>query len=121
MWMETTLVTKESSLEDVAALFGDYVGYGMVEEERNGLMALTFFAPLEEGEDLWLAKENWISSVAMKLKEAGFLEVKREGKWAYYALTSQAPLQALFIEQISKLSLPLPPKISACEIKGEES
>lgn len=55
------------------------------------------------------------------LKEAGFLEVKRKGKWAYYALTSQAPLQALFIEQISKLSLPLPPKISACEIKGEES
>lgn len=107
MWMETTLVTKESSLEDVAALFGDYEGYGMVEEERNGLMTLTFFASLEEGEDLWLAKENWIASVAMKLKEAGFSDILVETKlleedswnssWKEYVKTMEI-IPGLYVE-----------------------
>ncbi len=44
------------------------------------------------------------------LKEAGFLEVERRGKWHYYALASKlAPLQRDLVRHIKSLQLDLPP------------
>ncbi len=88
MWMETTLVTDKSSLTEVAALFGDYEAYGMVEEEReHDEVALTFFAPLEEGNDHWLLQEQWVVAVTEKLNAAGISAISietnllEEGSW----------------------------------------
>jgi len=50
------------------------------------------------------------------LKEAGFLTLKREGKWAYYCIRS--PLDAFrqsAINEIMHLALDIPPLIKVCD------
>ena len=52
------------------------------------------------------------------LKDAGFLRVDREGRWAYYSL--RAPLdefRASSIKEIMTLDIDLPNLIRACESK----
>lgn len=108
MWMETTLVTERSSLTEVAALFCDYESYGMVEEEReNDEVALTFFAPLEEGRDQWLLQEQWVATVIEILTTAGLSHVKIETKlleddswnssWKEYVKTMEI-IPGLFVQ-----------------------
>ncbi len=54
------------------------------------------------------------------LKEAGFLEVNREGVWAYYYISPQSELQKNFLNEIENLNISLPKKVEACEIKGNK-
>jgi len=52
------------------------------------------------------------------LKEAGFLNVSREGRWAYYSV--RFPLDEFrnsCIKEIMHLDIPLPKLVKACEIK----
>ncbi|MCI0501236.1 MAG: metalloregulator ArsR/SmtB family transcription factor [Epsilonproteobacteria bacterium] len=50
------------------------------------------------------------------LKDAGFLKVTREGRWARYSI--RIPLDKFrqsVLEEISYLNLPLPPLIKSCK------
>lgn len=50
------------------------------------------------------------------LREAGFLSVERKGTWAYYRLEPKTGLHQELIKAVVALKLPVPAKISACEI-----
>ena len=52
------------------------------------------------------------------LKEAGFLKLEREGRWAYYSI--RAPLDEFrksSLKEISYLQIELPTFVKACENK----
>jgi ArsR family transcriptional regulator len=54
------------------------------------------------------------------LKEAGFLSVEREGRWAYYSV--RFPLDEFrnsCINEIMHLDITLPKRIKACETKED--
>lgn len=54
------------------------------------------------------------------LKKAGFLEVSREGKWAYYTLKPKTSLHVKLLSELQSLHVKVPKKINACEIKGRK-
>jgi ArsR family transcriptional regulator len=52
------------------------------------------------------------------LKDAGFLKVERDGRWAYYSI--RVPLDRFrqsVLEEISFLSFEIPPLYSSCQTK----
>lgn len=52
------------------------------------------------------------------LKDAGFLKVERDGRWAYYSI--KVPLDRFrqsVLEEISFLSFEIPPLYSSCQTK----
>lgn len=51
------------------------------------------------------------------LKKAGFLNVEREGKWAYYKLSPKTSLHVKILEEIGLLDLYIPPKTNVCDMK----
>ena len=52
------------------------------------------------------------------LKEAGFLRVEREGRWAYYSVrTPLDEFRLACIKEIMTLQIDLPPLKKACESK----
>ena len=52
------------------------------------------------------------------LKEAGFLRVDRQGRWAYYSVrTPLDEFRQACIKEIMSLQIELPTLVKACEIK----
>jgi ArsR family transcriptional regulator len=52
------------------------------------------------------------------LKEAGFLRLEREGRWAYYSVrTPLDDFRLACIKEIMTLQIDLPPLKKACESK----
>ena len=49
------------------------------------------------------------------LKDAKFLEVKREGRWAYFSITTLDDLRGYMVEYIDTLQLDLPPLMHNCK------
>ena len=52
------------------------------------------------------------------LKDAGFLQVQREGRWAYYSI--RTPLDRFrlsILEEVTHLNLELPPLKKGCHIE----
>ncbi len=51
------------------------------------------------------------------LKDAGFLDVSREGRWAYYSIAQQcSSLHGKLLEEIQELPLELPQRIRNCKV-----
>lgn len=50
------------------------------------------------------------------LKDAGFLQVEREGRWAYFQLEKLDPFRAEMIKKIESLKLDLPPLVHNCKV-----
>jgi len=53
------------------------------------------------------------------LKEAGFLKVERQGRWAYYSIRS--PLDRFrqdILTEISYLDMEIPPTKASCEVSS---
>ena len=48
------------------------------------------------------------------LKDAGFLAVEREGRWAYFFVAKLDDLRSGMLEQIKKLDLQIPERIHNC-------
>ena len=55
------------------------------------------------------------------LKEAGFLKLEREGRWAYYSVrTPLDEFRLSCIKEIMTLQIDLPPLKKACETKEND-
>ena len=50
------------------------------------------------------------------LKEAGFLSVEREGRWAYFSLADLDALRMDMLKNIRKLDLELPALVHNCKV-----
>ena len=50
------------------------------------------------------------------LKDAGFLHVRREGRWAYFSLSPLDPLREDMLKNIRKLQLSLPELVHNCKV-----
>lgn len=53
------------------------------------------------------------------LKKAGFLKVKRDGKWAFYMLDPKTSLHVKLLQEVENLRLNIPKKIDICKIKTD--
>lgn len=54
------------------------------------------------------------------LKKAGFLQVEREGKWAYYMLSPKTSLHEVLLSELQSLHIEVPKKINVCDIRGKK-
>lgn len=59
-----------------------------------------------------------LSTNLVILRKAGFVSVKREGKWAYYDIAPKTVLHKKLLEGIEQIPLVLPKLIKACEISS---
>ncbi len=50
------------------------------------------------------------------LKDAGFLSVEREGRWAYFSLANLDESRESMLKQIRKLDIDLPPLVHNCKV-----
>lgn len=67
------------------------------------------------------ATQSRLSRNLKILKDGGFLDVHRSGKWAYYFLAPQHEYHSELIKQVAGLGIDIPEKVQACEIIKEES
>jgi len=51
------------------------------------------------------------------LKDAGFLDSRREGTWIYYHVSPATPMHKDFLNEVAKLDIKVPEKKSACKVE----
>lgn len=52
------------------------------------------------------------------LKDAGFLDSRREGVWIYYYVHPLTKMHELFLKEVENLAIEIPEKKSACGTKA---